>query len=152
MEVNCTEPIPSVSIPCMYQSSEEVPKKISTEIMLSLTFPKPFWQLDWPVKWKRPDLRELISDCSAANTVILLRSWNNKQYYSLKILFPIFMTHLLYLNRRWINALHRLEIFAIDKGSSLSFYTSVSDKRVMALTPDAELSSRKRWGFLVSKL
>ncbi len=38
----------------------------------------------WPIKWRRSDLRELISYCSMANLDFLLRFWNNKQYNELK--------------------------------------------------------------------
>ncbi len=37
-----------------------------------------FLQLGWSVKCKRPDLRELISECSAANIDFLLWNGNNK--------------------------------------------------------------------------
>jgi hypothetical protein len=52
-------------------------------------------KIDLPVKRKRPDLRELILECGAANIDFLLRSLNDKQFNELKPLFSIFMTHLL---------------------------------------------------------
>ncbi len=40
--------------------------------------------LCWPIKRRRTDFGELISECSTANMSFLLRFWNNKQYNELK--------------------------------------------------------------------
>ncbi len=75
------------------------------------------------VKWRRPDLGELISECSTVNIDFLFRSWNNKQYYKLKIkCFFILMTHLLYLLRRWVNS--------TSPGSKLNKTSLPPDKKV----------------------
>jgi hypothetical protein len=48
----------------MFGSIEIVPKNLVSEIIPFLTFAAlPLWQLGCHVKWKRPDVRELITKC-----------------------------------------------------------------------------------------
>ncbi len=56
-----------VSYQIVYQSTEIAPKNLIAEMIPSQTIALPFWELDWPVKWKRTDLGEMISECSVAN-------------------------------------------------------------------------------------
>ncbi len=46
-------------------------------IIPSLTSSLPFWDIGWPVKRRRPDLRELKSECSVANNDSL---WEVKRW------------------------------------------------------------------------
>ncbi len=46
----------------------------------------------------------MVSLCSLENIDFLLRIWNNKQSNELKQSFSIFMTHLLFLLRRWVSS------------------------------------------------
>jgi hypothetical protein len=55
------------------QLPKTVAKNLASEIIPSLTFAAlPFWELVWPIKRRRPDLRELISECIAADIDFLL--------------------------------------------------------------------------------
>jgi hypothetical protein len=57
------------------------------------------------VQWRRPDLRELISDFNTENINFVFKRWNKKQYNELKPnCFLSSRPHLHYLLRRWVSS------------------------------------------------
>jgi len=65
----------------LYRSNEKVLKNLVFKLIPSLTFADlPFWKLSCPVKWRRPDIRELISECSDTNIDFMLRSLTINNY------------------------------------------------------------------------